>query len=78
MTYYQALKSLTEEQASALISGGLLGYLQARNIRLFEYYEELLKEMPKMDARTQTAERFCISEDRVSVIVRKMRTRGIE
>lgn len=73
MTYYQALKSLNEEQATAFFCGGLLNYTIVRNIRLFEYYEDKIKSVPRMMARTMAAEKFNLSEDRVSVIIREMR-----
>lgn len=76
MTFYQALKSLTEEQATAFFCGGLLNSSHVRNIKLFEYYEDKIKSEPKMLARTETAERFYLSEDRVSAIIQQMRKEG--
>ncbi len=74
MNTYQALKSLTVEQATALLKGGVLKKTHVRDIQVFEYYEEKVKEESRMWARFHTADHFDISEERVSVIIRKMRS----
>lgn len=73
MTLYNALKSLTKEQATAFFCSGLLNETHARNVLIYEYYEERLKSVSKMQARTDTADSFCLSEEQVSVIIRKMK-----
>ncbi len=74
MTAYEAIKSLNEAQISALLSGGIIRADNLeRNIRLFEFYEDKCKAMPIMEAITETALRFHLSEEMVRKIIRKMR-----
>lgn len=73
MTTYQALKSLTQEQAAALIDGKIISEIDARDVLVFEYYEDRCKEVSKMDARFDTAQEFGLSVEQTSRIIRKMR-----
>jgi len=70
---YTVLNEMERPRLKALVKAGILRKTDMRNLLIFAYYEDKVKEMPRMDARTDTSMHFAISEESVSVIIRRMK-----
>lgn len=71
MGAYKVLQEMQQSTFNELVKCGLLRQKDLRNMRIFAYYQDKVKVMPRMDARTSTSMHFNISEESVSVIIRK-------
>jgi hypothetical protein len=73
MGAYELIISLDNSTLDRLMSTGLLRATVKRDIEVYEYYVNECKTVGKMQARTNTAEQFCTSEETISRIIQKMR-----
>lgn len=74
MGAYDLISTIEPSKLDILISRGFLRQTVWRDIERYEFYmNECLKGIGRMQARTNTAEKFNISEDRVSQIIQKMK-----
>lgn len=73
MGAYELIISLDNSILDRLMSTGLLRATVKRDIEVYEYYINECKTVGKMQARTNTAEQFCTSEETISRIIQKMR-----
>ncbi len=73
MGAYELIISLDNSTLDRLMSTGLLRATVKRDIEVYEYYINECKTVGKMQARTNTAEQFCTSEETISRIIQKMR-----
>lgn len=55
------------------MSKGLLRSTVQRDIKIYEFYIAQRKTERYLQARTNTAEKFCLSEDMIDKIIKKMR-----
>lgn len=73
MGAYELIISLDNSTLDRLMSTGLLRATVKRDIEVYEFYVNECKTVGKMQARTNTAEQFCTSEETISRIIQKMR-----
>lgn len=74
MGVYEFIKSFDEETIYRLADFGLLRGTVLRDIDVYEFYQnEVCKCESRMQARTNTAENYNISEELVSKIIQSMR-----
>lgn len=74
MGAYDLIQQFEPSMLDILISKGLLRSTVKRDKEIYEFYlVECLKGNGRMQARTNTAEKFSISEDRISKIIQKMK-----
>lgn len=74
MSAYEIILSLDESTFEKLLSKGLLRSNVKRDKELYEYYvAEFNLTHSRMQARTNTADKFCVSEETVSKVIQKMR-----
>jgi hypothetical protein len=73
MSAYELIISLDSSTIDLLLSKGLFRATVKRDIEVYQYYMEECKTVGKMQARTNTAEQFCTSEETISRIIQKMR-----
>jgi len=74
MTGYELIMQLEPDVIDTLIRKGLMRATVKRDKEIYEYYlTQCHVEISRMQARTNTAEQFSISEDRVSKIIQKMK-----
>lgn len=73
MGAYELIISLDNSTLDKLMSTGLLRATVKRDIEVYEYYVNECRYNSKMQARTNTAEQFCTSEETISRIIQKMK-----
>lgn len=74
MSAYELILSLDEKTFEKLLSTGLLRSTVKRDKDMYEYYlVECEASGSRMQARTNTAEKFCVSEETVSKTIQKMK-----
>ncbi|MDR3706600.1 MAG: hypothetical protein P4L28_11935 [Paludibacteraceae bacterium] len=74
MSGYEIIMQLPPEVIDTLIIKGLMRATVKRDKEIYEHYlRQCRTQASRMQARTNTAEQFSISEDRVSKIIQKMR-----
>lgn len=72
MSAYELILTLEPSMLDNLISKGLLRSTVKRDKEIYEFYLSQCC-LGRMQARTNTAERFSMSEDRISQIIQKMK-----
>jgi len=74
MNGYEIINLLEQSQIDALIAKGLLRATVKRDKEIYEHYlKECAKGICRMQARANTADKFRISERRVSEIKQRMK-----
>lgn len=73
MGAYELILSIDDLTLGKLMSTGLLRSTLKRDIEVYEHYVKECKSFGKMQARTNTAEQFLVSEETVSRIIQRMK-----
>ena len=73
MSAYELIISLDLSTIDLLLSKGLFRSTVKRDIEVYEYYINECKTEGRMQARTNTAERFSTSEETISRIIQRMK-----
>lgn len=74
MSAYEFIKSIGEETIYRLADFGLLRGTVLRDVDVYEFYmDEIEQGEKRMQARTNTADAFCISEELVGKILQAMK-----
>lgn len=73
MSTYELILSIDDSTFTKLMSSGLLRTTVKRDVQVYEFFLNECNSCGKMQARTNTAEQFSISEDSVSKIIQKMK-----
>lgn len=74
MSAYELILSLDHSTFEKLMSKGLLRDSVKRDKEIYEFYLRECEETgSRMQARTNTAELFCVSEETVSRAIKKMK-----
>ena len=73
MSAYELIQAIEPTTLDKLMSTGLLRSTVQRDIKIYEFYLNERKTCGYMDARTITAEKYCLSEEMISKIIQKMK-----
>ena len=73
MSTYELIISIEESTIERLLSKGLFRSTIKRDIEVYEYYVNECKTVGKMQARTNTADKFCTSEETIGRIIQRMK-----
>jgi hypothetical protein len=74
MSGYEIIMQLPPGVIDSLIVKGLMRATVKRDKEIYEYYlTQCNTPISRMQARTNTAEQFSISEDQISRIIKRMR-----
>lgn len=73
MSAYELILTIDQTTFEKMMSLGLLRQSVPRDIEIYEYYLKERKITTCMQARTNTAENFCTSEETISRIIKRMK-----
>lgn len=73
MSAYELILTLEPLTLERLMSTGLMRPTVQRDILIYEFYLNEKKTKGCMDARTNAAEKFFLSEEMISKIIQKMK-----
>jgi len=73
MSAYELIQTIDASILDKLMSKGLLRQSVQRDIEIYEFYLKERKITTCMQARTNTAENFCTSEETISRIIKRMK-----
>lgn len=73
MSAYELILSLDISTIDVLLSKGLFRSTVKRDIEVYEYYINECKTVGRMQARTNTADKFFTSEETISRIIQRMK-----
>ena len=73
MSAYELILAIDSLTLEKLMSKGLLRSTVQRDIKIYEFYIAQRKTERYLQARTNTAEKFFLSEDMIDKIIKKMR-----
>jgi len=73
MSAYELILAIEPTTLEQLMSTGLLRSTVTRDFKIYEFYLNERKTKGCMDARTNTAEKFSLSEEMISKIIQKMK-----
>ena len=73
MSAYELILTIEPTTFEKLMSCGLLRQSVLNDIKVYEFYLNECKTTGKMQARTNTAENFCTSEETISRIIQRMK-----
>mgnify|MGYP003588100414 CR=1 FL=1 len=72
MSAYELISQFDSSLLDQMITKGLLRSTVKRDMEIYEFYLSQCN-LGRMQARTNTAEKFYMSEDRISKIIQKMK-----
>ena len=73
MTIYELLQTIDTEQLNRLVKAGIITPEWRRSLRIYRYFLEQCKHTGKMDAYDLTGEKFCMSDENVRKIIRRLK-----
>lgn len=73
MTAYELITAIDPATIDILLSTGYLRPMTLRDVAIYEFYVNERRLVTCMQARTNTAENFCTSEETISRIIKKMK-----
>ena len=72
MTTYDLLRTIEPAQMNEFVRAGIIAQEWRRALRVYEYFRECCKKTGKMDAYDLTGEKFCMSDENVRKIIRRL------
>jgi len=73
MSAYELILTIEPTIFNELMSLGLLRQSVQNDMKVYEFYMNECKTTGRMQARTNTAENFCTSEETISRIIKRMK-----
>jgi len=73
MNCYETLLSVDSGLIQLLVSKGYMRSTTSRDIEAFEYYTKERTTTGYLQARTNTAEKFCTSDETIARIIQRMK-----
>ncbi|MCD7972125.1 MAG: hypothetical protein LUG18_05575 [Candidatus Azobacteroides sp.] len=72
MSIYQQIFDINEQTFDKLMAGGLLKAKARRDLLMYEYYLQEKKKYGSMQAITNTADKFCVSDSLIEKVIYKI------
>jgi hypothetical protein len=72
MTTYDLLRTIEPTRMNEFVRAGIIAQEWRRSVRVYEYFMECCKKTGKMDAYDLTGEKFCMSDENVRKIIRRL------
>lgn len=72
MTTYELLKTIEPNRLNTLVKVGIIAQEWRRAVRIYDYFQQMCKTTGRMDAYDLTGQKFCMSDENVRKIVRRL------
>jgi hypothetical protein len=73
MSAYELILTIEPTTFEKMLSLGILRNSVMNDVRVYEFYLNEKKTVSCMQARTNTADKFCTSEETISRIIKRMK-----
>lgn len=73
MSNYEILLEMPTTVLRQLVATSIIRPTVEREMQIFEHYNRLCAKLPRMQARLETAEKFCTSEETIKRTIKRLR-----